>query len=549
MVLLIYCLVCTMVPNIILIHTENYSIWSCFAGFFLPLGFYICYGVISRRTGTPVLCLIWAMFFAAFQIVLSYLFGNSIIATDMFVNLFTTNPNEASELLMNIAPAVGLVIVMYLPIIAYATYATHKHYRITKKCRRKFLQVGIPMMLLGALMLIPARKANNDKSVFLSEIFPANVIYNFKLCISIQHAVRSYHTTSKDFSYDASRSRSASQREIYVYVIGEAARAANWSAFGYERETTPELQKREDVVIFRNMITQSNTTHKSVPLLLSSVSAENQPEIYRRKGILKLFHEAGFKTYFISDQSPQGGMIDFLGNEADETTFISAPRYDIQLLTLMRRIIDDDSNNNLFFVLHCYGSHFAYNQRYPKEMSFFKPDGDCKISAANTELLRNTYDNSIRYTDYVLNSIIEYLDTKECCSAMFFCSDHGEDLFDDKRGRFLHASPTVTYYQLHVPALVWFSRQYTEEFPTKVISAKYNINAPATTHSAFHTLADIANIESEYCDTSVSLVSAEFSLLNRRYYLNDHNEAVEFDSRIGINKHDKELFEKAGIQL
>lgn len=549
MVLLIYCLVCTMIPNLILIHTENYSIWSCIAGLFLPLGFYMCYGVISRRTGTPVVCLIWAMFFAAFQIVLSYLFGNSIIATDMFVNLFTTNPNEASELLMNIAPAVGLVIVIYLPIIAYAVYATHKHYRITKKCRRRFLQIGIPMAIVGALMLIPAKKTNEGKSVFLTEIFPANVIYNFKLCISIQHAVRSYHETSKDFTYAAQKTRHAKQREIYVYMIGEAARASNWSIMGYERNTNPELSQRDDIMLFSNVLTQSNTTHKSVPLLLSSVSAENHSEIYHRKGIVSLFHEAGFKTYFISDQSPQGGMIDFLGNEADETTFISAPRYDMQLLTLMRRIIDDDSNSDMFFVLHCYGSHFAYNQRYPKEMSHFKPDSDCKISTTNAELLRNTYDNSIRYTDHVINSIIEYLSAKDCCSALFFCSDHGEDLFDDSRGRFLHASPTVTYYQLHVPALAWFSKEYCEEFPMKVLSAKENQKAPATTHSAFHTLADMASIECEYCDSSVSLVSAEFSSLNRRYYLNDHNEAVEFDSRIGINKHDMELFKKAGIQL
>ena len=55
------------------------------------------------------------LFFGAFQIVLLYLFGQSIIAVDMFLNLVTTNSSETLELLDNLTPAIIAVIILYVP--------------------------------------------------------------------------------------------------------------------------------------------------------------------------------------------------------------------------------------------------------------------------------------------------------------------------------------------------------------------------------------------------------------------------------------------------
>ena len=48
---------------------------------------------------------------------------------------------------------------------------------------------------------------------------------------------------------------------------------------------------------------------------------------------------------------------------------------------------------------------------------------------------------------------------------MLYTSDHGEDIFDDSRHLFLHASPVPSYYQLHVPFLIWMSDTYREAYP------------------------------------------------------------------------------------
>ncbi len=70
------------------------------------------------------------------------------------------------------------------------------------------------------------------------------------------------------------------------------------------------------------MTTQSNTTHKSVPMLLSAASAEDFERLFHEKGILAAFKEAGFHTVFISNQLPNHSFIDFLGEQADEHYFL-----------------------------------------------------------------------------------------------------------------------------------------------------------------------------------------------------------------------------------
>ena len=67
--------------------------------------------------------LISVCFLAAFQLVLLYLFGRSIIAVDMFLNLTTTNSGEALELLDNLLPAVIGVFVVYIPALVLGGFS------------------------------------------------------------------------------------------------------------------------------------------------------------------------------------------------------------------------------------------------------------------------------------------------------------------------------------------------------------------------------------------------------------------------------------------
>ena len=538
-----------MLPVVALAITEHNTFWVTITSILLPLGGYSLWAALSRRSGRMV----WAagvfIFLSAFQIVLLYLFGSSVIATDMFLNLITTNAGEASELLSNILPSVIFVCLIYIPLLWKASAHLAHKVELSDKARRGFATTGFVALVAGTVTLAVSEKGS-AKEVLRDDVFPINACYNFGLSVSEAIKINNYARTSEDFSFDAWRERVVPQREVYVLVIGEASRAANWQLYGYERRTTPKLWAREDIVPFGAVTTLSNTTHKSVPLMLSPIAPEHHYLLYRRKGLPAIFNEVGFETYFISNQSPQGAMIDNLVADADHIIYINGEEYDIRLVGEMERAINNTPARRLLFILHSYGSHYSYRLRYPREFAKYRPDDDVTISKDNIVAIRNAYDNSILYTDHFLNEVIESLNRQaNACSAMFYCADHGEDLMDNGSRNFLHSSPMTTYYQTHVASLAWFSPAYRAAFPDKVKAAHKNRFAPATTHSVFHTMADIASIRSHYVKPSVSLVSRRFDKSAKRHYVNDHNEAVELDREIGIDALQRALFRRAGVSM
>ena len=107
-------------PNVLLAITEPYSFTTVTASLLMPGAVYLLLAVALKRPGLLMLCSFPLMVLGAFQIVLLYLFGGSIIAVDMFTNLFTTNASEAGELLGNIWPSIVFVIVLYVPLIVLA---------------------------------------------------------------------------------------------------------------------------------------------------------------------------------------------------------------------------------------------------------------------------------------------------------------------------------------------------------------------------------------------------------------------------------------------
>ena len=538
-----------MLPVIALAYTEKNPFWVTLSSILLPLGGYSVWTSLSARSGRMV----WAagvfVFLSAFQIVLLYLFGNSVIAADMFLNLITTNAGEASELLSNILPSVIVVCAIYIPLLWKASVHLKHKVKLKAKVRRRFAVTGFVSLVVGIVAIFIGGKGS-VMGILRDDVFPVNVCYNLGLSISEAIKINNFEETSNGFVYDVSRDVAVPQREIYVLVIGEASRAANWQLYGYKRKTTPRLAARDDVVMFRAVTTLSNTTHKSVPLMLSSVAADEHELLYKRKGLPAIFNEAGFYTYFISNQSPQGAMIDFLAADANKVIYMDTEQYDEVLVNVMEDAIKNNPSQRLLFILHSYGSHFSYRQRYPRKFARYTPDDDVAITKKNVAQLRNAYDNSILYTDYFLNEVIEALGRQNnVCSAMLYCADHGEDLMDNGSGNFLHSSPKTTYYQTHVAALAWFSPQYCNLFLDKMNAARDNAFAPATTHSVFHTMADIASLNSPYIKYDVSLLNSNFDDAASRLYVDDHNNAVALDRNIGIDAMQRSLFRMAGVSM
>ena len=386
-----------LLPNIALCVTEQLGVAASLANVLLPAGIYWMAMTLSRKPGKPIWGLFLFIFFAAFQIVLLYLFGKGIIAVDMFLNLVTTNPGEAMELLDNLVPGVAFVFIVYLPILILGVVSIRGKKTTTKAFIHNQRIIGGALTAAGLLSLSAAYITDDDYRAEL-DLYPANIIYNIYLAGERTYQTNHYAETSKGFSFKAKKETAYDGREIYVMVVGETARAYEFSIYGYNRPTTPLMQRERGLVAFSNVMSQSNTTHKSVPMLLSAASATDYDRIYREKGIIEAFKEAGFHTTFISNQLPNHSFIDFFGEEADDWTFIKehskegANTPDEEMLTILNKVLTKNRKRELI-VLHCYGSHFNYRERYPRSEAFFRPDDASEAKASNRQQLVNAYDN------------------------------------------------------------------------------------------------------------------------------------------------------------
>ena len=527
-----------MVPNVMLVISERQQLFTAAANLFLPLGIYWLLLSSCRKTGLMVWLMFPLVFLAAFQIVLTMLFGQSIIGVDMFLNVVTTNMTEINELLGSLVPAVALVFCLYIPMLVMATVAMRRRWGLDASFVKLQRCLAAACIIAGLSSAIVASGDSTRRMSMTDDVFPVNVTYNLCLAVDRYVSTKNYPQTSALFSFGARRevADSAGRKETIVLVIGETARAANFGVLGYGRNTTPCLSTMEGVTVFRKAYTESNTTHKSVPMLMSAVSARNFNDIYGQKSVITAFKEAGFLTAFFSNQRRNGSFIDFFGEEADRCCFIKddypagANVLDKKLLKYVERFVDDaPSDKPLFIVLHCYGSHFNYSERYPEEFSVFKPDDCSEAMASNRQSLLNAYDNTIMYTDHILSSLATMLDKAGDDVAMVYTSDHGEDIFDDGQ-HFLHASIVPTDYQLHVPLMVWLSKGYSEHRQEVAAALKSNAESPiSTSQSLFHTMLDMASIKTQYFRESHSLASQHYKFCGR-YFINDRNEAEKVEN-------------------
>ena len=551
--LYVYAVVALLLPNIALCYTECLAPWACGVNVLLPLSLYMLFFSVAKRPGKMIWWAFIFVFFAAFQLVLLYLFGTGVIAVDMFLNLVTTNPGEAMELLDNLAPAVVGVFVVYLPLLILGGVNIRRDSRLSvsfqQRVRHWAMQIGAIGLfcLLASYLVVDGYRMRN-------QLYPVNVCYNLYLAFERDAASENYREASRDFKFDARSEHSATAPEVYVMVVGETARAHNFSLYGYPRNTNPLLSKTPGIKAFPNVTTQSNTTHKSVPMLLSAASAEDFERLFHEKGILAAFKEAGFHTVFISNQLPNHSFIDFLGEQADEHYFLKKEdasqgnHYDEDLLQKLDEILPlaDASSSahyhyryrKLFVVLHSYGSHFNYQERYPRSFAYFKPDSRSEAKSENRRDLLNAYDNTIRYTDYILHGIVERLQKWEGVqtktdgvydqptSAMLYTSDHGENVFDDERSLFLHAAPKASDYELHVPFIIWTSAGFSKQYPDILKALGENRSKQVQSSlSAFHTMLGIGGIQTRYRLDEYSVASGKYHP-TKLLYLDDHDEAI-----------------------
>jgi glucan phosphoethanolaminetransferase (alkaline phosphatase superfamily) len=346
---------------------------------------------------------------------------------------------------------------------------------------------------------------------------------------------RNHLRKAENFSFRAVKQDSLRERQVHVLIIGESSRFDRWQINGYNRETSPGLASEENLITYSDVVAGAHYTWVSVPQIITRANPDNYDAQYREKSILAAFKEAGFKTFWLSNQSDQdmfwSGSIILHARTADVYSFSPtySPNlefeniYDGRLLPILDSILLRD-DRNLFIVLHTMGSHWEYSRRYPPEFDVFQPSGYTQSinppDALHRDAILNSYDNSILYADHFIHSVITSVKTRADVAVVTYISDHGEDLFDRDPGQMdFHFRPSAA--TLRVPLFVWTSASYNNIFPQKRRNLEANRSEKIGTENIFYTLLDIANIRTESFDSTKSFANGYFLPSQQKFYGDD----------------------------
>lgn len=522
------------IPNVWLSVTEPMDPAGRLINVVAPAAAWLLLMTLSTKFGRTIWLFFPVIFLDAFQIVLLCLFGRSVIAVDMFLNLFTTNSSEVFELLSNMWLSILLVVLLYIPALVVGVVMMRRRIRLQRPALMKWRR-GAAIAFAGAAVLTCIAGVADPGWSLRRDLFPANAVYNCGLALRHNYRLAHRAELSAPFRWDARAAGDASTPQIVVLVIGETARGDHWSLNGYDRPTTPLLDRLDAgrLYSFSRTLSESNTTHKSVPLMLSHLTPDNYGDsIYVVKSVISAFSEAGYSTAFFSNQRHNGSFIDFFGAEADTCLFVrdndpttlTNVSYDLRLLDNFDAIMSRRAPRQLI-VLHAYGSHFSYRDRYPASMRRFAPDDYSEIDESQIDKIVNSYDNSILVTDSLLSAIARRLEATGVNAAMIYTSDHGEDILEDGHS-FLHASPCPSFYQLRVPMIVWLSGSYAAAHPDVAAALERNRRLPVGTNSVFTpTALTLGGITTPRVGPRRSVASAAYRPSPRRY-LTDHNTGI-----------------------
>jgi len=338
-----------------------------------------------------------------------------------------------------------------------------------------------------------------------------------------QHQAES---ATRSFRWKATRSDASDPRETYVLVIGETSRAGNWSLYGYDRPTTPRLDGISDILRFANATSAANLTEIAIPFLLTTSTPERPYAADSSTSILACFREAGFKTWWISTQCRSGRQASRIGRIVDDAhirQFLTDPiqgsrPFDQSLLPALDEALADTSRRKLV-VLHTLGSHHAYANRYPA--AFAKFQGRQELA---------TYDNSILYTDHVLDQILSRLRKAPGAKAFLYLSDHGEALGEN--GLHNHGRAHPVRAEVEIPFLVWISPELDSLRPSLLANLRARQHDRIWSPDLGPTLLSLAGIRSPHLDRSRSLADNAYRE-HVRWILSPQGDLVDADALAG----------------
>ena len=460
----------------------------------------------------PLLAMILILSAMASYATLSY---GTIFDPSMIQNFVETDAAEASGYL-SLSAATNLLIFGIIP-AALLLWIKIDYRPFIKEVAYRLLYVAIALTIFAGvtfgLYQDYAGVARNNAQV-QKLIVPGEFITSI-----VRYAANNLFVTNQQFAdlgTDAHEIKTATDLpRLTVVVLGETARAANYHFNGYPRDTNPYTSKL-NILALHNVTSCGTSTAISVPCMFSFLQHSNfdKSNALYQSNVLDVLTEAGIQVTWIDNSS---GCKDVCVRVPTKLTDKTDPGglcdgehcYDEVLLSYLDQALATASpDHDQVIVLHLIGSHGpTYYLRYPDQFKTFTPDCPrSDIQNCTQEQIINSYDNTIRYTDYVLSLLVQYLNQDaQYESALVYMSDHGESLGEG--GIYLHGMPYsfAPEEQIKVPGLVWLSPKFLADQPMDDQCLNGLANQPLSHDYLSHTLLGLMSVQTSTYNPQLDL--------------------------------------------
>lgn len=421
--------------------------------------------IATRSTVRPVLALLVLSSLVAQHMMRHY---GVVLDPSMLRNALRTDMHEASELItpwfvVNIGAAIAASVLIWR--IPLRSYPLRKAVTL-----RLSTLAGVTLAALAALLVgfqdFSSTMRNHKELRY--RITPGNVVYSISRVL-VADAQAAQRTAEPLLPIRKTVSVAGRKPRLLVIVVGETARAMNFSLNGYPRLTNPELSTLP-VINFKQATACGTSTEVSLPCMFSSYgrAAYDEARIRSSESLVQLLDRSGMRVVWLDNQSGCKGVctgVEFhdMTSGRDPVICPDGRCFDGILVEGLRQIAEGGAatpDRDTVVVLHQLGNHGpAYFKRHPAEFGRFKPEcTKLELRECSREEIVNSYDNAILYTDHLIAATISLLQRQQdrFDVGLVYASDHGESL--GEKGLYLHGMPhaIAPREQLAVPMVWWF---------------------------------------------------------------------------------------------
>lgn len=328
--------------------------------------------------------------------------------------------------------------------------------------------------------------------------------------------MQAYEVDKPKGNFTQVASKKSTEKQVHVVVIGESTSRSHLGIYGYERPTTPNLSLlKDELLVYSDILSTSATTIQS---LKKALTLNNFKDTRQESTLIQLMNQAGYETYWISNQKPVGiydSFVTQVAKAADHYTFTNSTIYssvtplDEVLIPHYKKALQSEADK-VFIVVHLLGTHAKYRYRYPDTFAYFKGDTPSPYTHDKATETVNHYDNSIRYVDYLLNEMINQLKEKSTSAFLLYFSDHGDEVYDvrDFKG---HNDDNPTPAMFEIPFVVWQSQQYRNSSKITIDTAR-----PATIDHLIYSISDLSDVQFDRYQSKKSIFSDDYQAPKQR---------------------------------